>query len=515
MDRRLLEPCHRRRGYRCFPIEVHQVLTDLCMWRGGLKSGAPREQLEAQAQRVYVDDDRWQEHIQLLMNGFDTWVGQDPSSWFGSWFVSQHAEGGPSVSAGRSAPLRLFRTRDRSDCNLFSACCQQYEPGARSPGFGWPELLLLYACLIERWYGAGDTARRLRVVRNLIEGSQDELRAERMPVLLADVESIMREGSVATVRGFNLRIAVEEERLKRAFLDQHPALEGAVYRLEDHPLLRGTLVAFELDSASLDRHVVAFEELFSDERRLGVITAALLAAGDYSARIRGRFFDFGSSRNLAPWRTVLTSMSRADAVPLRKALACLLDRVAGRGNVSLDDVLARFADEFLKDRERTQCLDWRYYFVKYDAMREGASGRYAGHDGRLGYSVCMLEKYQMNSYYRDPYLHAARLASGVKSEIFDPDFTGYESVARWMPLRRSGVAFRAVDEGYRVRIPDTMGEADRQSVEAVLRSSDATQHGEGWVLKVPQLPGSNGPIDCEDRIARAAEVMRHLVEAGH
>ena len=492
-----------------------RFLTDLCVWRRGLESGARQEQLEARAQRVYVNDERWQEHIELLMNGFDTWVGQDPSSWFGSWFVSQHADGGPGAGAGRPAPLRLFRARDRSDCNLFSACCQHYEPGARSPGFGWPELLLLYACLIQRWHGVGDAARRLRVVRNLIEGSQDELRAERMPTLLVDVDSIMREGSVATVRGFNQRIAVEEERNKRAFLDQHPALEGAVYRLEDHPLLRGTLVAFELDATSLARHGIAFEELFAEDRTLCVISAALLAAGDYGTRIRGRFFDFGSSRNLAPWRTVLTSMSRADGAPLRKALACLLDLVAGRGEMPLDDVLARFADEFLKECERNQCLDWRYYFVKYDAMRGGASGRYAGRDGRLGYSVCMLEKYQMNSNYRDPYLHAARLASDFKSQIFDPDFTGYEGVARWMPLRRTGVAFRAVDEGFLVRIPDTMDESERQSVEAVLARRGATQRGDVWVLEVPQLPGSNGPIDREDRIARAAEVMRHLVEAGH
>jgi hypothetical protein len=29
------------------------------------------------------------------------------------------------------------------------------------PGFGWPELLLFYAGFMERWYSAGDTARRL------------------------------------------------------------------------------------------------------------------------------------------------------------------------------------------------------------------------------------------------------------------------------------------------------------------------------------------------------------------
>ncbi|MDM8523008.1 hypothetical protein QUF80_06500 [Desulfococcaceae bacterium HSG8] len=55
-------------------------------------------------------------------------------------------------------------------------------------------------------------------------------------------------------------------------------------------------------------------------------------------------------------------------------------------------------------------MDWRYYLVKYPAMREGASGRYA--ISPSGYSVCM------RGYYRDPYLLAVWRTSDLDDDVF-------------------------------------------------------------------------------------------------
>ena len=54
--------------------------------------------------------------------------------------------------------------------------------------------------------------------------------------------------------------------------------------------------------------------------------------------------------------------------------------------------------------ERTRRFDWRYYLVRYDWMREGESGLYSGENHKLGYSLVMLRKTQLNSNYRDAYL---------------------------------------------------------------------------------------------------------------
>ncbi|MBP0622885.1 DUF262 domain-containing protein [Cupriavidus consociatus] len=491
-------------------VRYIRYLTDVCVWHVGQVAN-PAEDLESLALRIYgsAGGDA-AAHVDRLLKGMDAWVGVETNTWFASKFVSQHADAGRG--AGQVSPLRLFRPADRGNCDLFAACCRSHDTGARNRDFGWPEALLLYASLLHRLHRTEDVGRRLRVVRNLIEGSADELRGDRMPELLEDVRRIIVDGQLDTISGFNQRIHGAEERAKRELLQAHPALEPVVFELEDHPLLRGCLVAFELDAQTLPRRARAFAELFSSERLLPLITGALLAAGDYAIRVRGRFFLFGSSRNLAPWRDVFSATWREDMGATREALSRLLDHVAARGEASVPDALQGFVDDYLSRCEQAQRHDWRYYFVKYDAMREGASGRYVGIDGRLGYSVCMLDKQQMNSYYRDPYLHAVRIHSGAHDDLVDKDFTGYETVPRWMPLKKSDIALRAVAEGFHVQVPSSVdGEAARH----VLAAHGATPTDGRWLLSIPQAPSSDGPVDTVDRVQRGAALVRALVEAGY
>lgn len=491
-------------------VRYIRYLTDVCVWRAGQFTN-PMEDLESLALRVYGSASQVASaHVDLLLNGLNTWVGEKTDTWFARMFVSQHAEGGQG--AGRILPLRLFRPADRSNCDLFAACCRNHDTGERNRDFGWPEVLLLYATLLIRQHGSEHAGRRLRVVRNLIEGSEDELRAHRMPELLNDVRNIVIDGRLDAISGFNQRVQGADERAKRDFVEAHPELESVVFELEDHPLLRGCLVAFDLDEHTLPRRARAFAELFSGERHLALLTGALLAAGDYSICLRDRFFLFGSSRNSAPWREVFTASSRDDMGSTREALGRLLDYVDARGDTSLPDALKGFMGAYLSEREQECRYDWRYYFVKYDAMREGASGRYVGIDGQLGYSICMLDKQQMNSYYRDPYLHAVRKQSGVQADVIDQDFTGYETVPRWMPLKKSEIAVRAVDEGFRVQIPSSV---DQDTVSATLAAHGATRANDQWLLAIPQASWSDGAVDTVDRVQRGAELVRALVEAGY
>ena len=112
--------------------------------------------------------------------------------------------------------------------------------------FSWPHTIFLYAVLLHRIYQTEDCARRLRVLRNLVEASSNELRLEKMPALLADVRRIVVEGVLEGVSSFN-QAQVADERLKAELLARSPSLERSLFRLEDHPVLRGCLAAFELD----------------------------------------------------------------------------------------------------------------------------------------------------------------------------------------------------------------------------------------------------------------------------
>lgn len=89
--------------------------------------------------------------------------------------------------------------------------------------------------------------------------------------------------------------------------------------------------------------------------------------------------------------------------------------------------------------------DWRYYLVKYEAMRVGDSGRYAF--SHSGYQACMLDKWQFNSNYHDPYLSAFVRQSGVVQGHFQNlGFYGYENEPRNLTLKLSGLKIRCLDE---------------------------------------------------------------------
>lgn len=111
-----------------------------------------------------------------------------------------------------------------------------------------------------------------------------------------------------------------------------------------------------------------------------------------------------------------------------------------------------------------------------------------------------------------PYLHAVRKQSGAEADVVDQDFTGYETVPRWMPLKKSDIAIRAVDEGFRVQIPSSV---DDDTVSAALTAHGATRVNDQWVLAIPQVSLSDAAVDTVDRVQWGAKLVRALVEAGY
>lgn len=115
--------------------------------------------------------------------------------------------------------------------------------------------------------------------------------------------------------------------------------------------------------------------------------------------------------------------ARDDVDPTRAALAVVLDAFADAG-AAPREFLGDFIGTWLEQRRTEGCLDWRYYLVRYPCMREGGTGIYYGTAGVLGYSLCMLRRTQLNSWYRDPFLLAVLRESGVDEAVRDPWFTG-------------------------------------------------------------------------------------------
>lgn len=427
----------------------------------------------------------------LLFDAFDCWAPGAAKAFF-----EEH------LSAGKHLPGKLtLHGLGRSEVDLLASCCRAYG----TPAFTLQRTLLLFAAVVHLAGRTEDFPRRLRVIRNLIEASADGLRAEAMPALLASVRRYVTAGDLSAVEGFH-RGQLAEEVAKEVFLVTNLTLAPALFALEDHPLLRGCLAAFSLDAAVFAARAMAFEAVFADRSVWGELTGALLACGDYGQTLRYDRWRLGSSSDMEVWRALLARPDQGALAGLRSALGALLDHVTvAKG--SLLEVLRGVSSAWLADREAALEFDWRYYIVKYPAMREGSSGIYIDPLGH-GYDLCMLWGQRLSGYYRDPYLLAAWRLSGV-DPVEAPDPWFQYLVERWLCLPRSGTALRFVARGIELRAP--FDPAHREVFDEVCAA-----HGVGpdLLLTVSQVDRGGALEDTCDRVALGAALLRALIDGG-
>jgi hypothetical protein len=464
-----------------------EFITEVCEWRQGLiKFGRPGPRAE---QMFRPGNKGATENLEFLFAAFDTWVGAGIDEAFMSVLTKDASEQTDKVLLFSSDDVRLFRRR----CGT----------SGQRRSFGWPESLLLYAVLLHRIHGTGDFTRRLRVLRNLLEASTNELRASNMPALIGEVSRIVVDRTLDGVTTFN-QAQVEDERLKSEFLDGHPSLQSDVFRLEDHRLLRGSLAAFDLDEAVFARRARVFERLMSNRGYWLKLTGALLATGEYGRARNARSFRFGSPENDRWWRELLTGTSRSTLTPTRDTLGRLLDDVGGTTE-NIEERLDAISQEWLKAQE---AFDWRYYLVRYAAMREGKSGIYYSEGGVMGFSLCMLNVTQLNSWYHDPFLLAIWRESNVQAAAQNFLFMGYETIPRWLELTASDTKMRCVEAGIALQPP-----SDQDLLASF--TDVCKRHGvDGNILRPGQVQRNGRSYDHQDRILMGAALLRDLVAAG-
>jgi hypothetical protein len=482
-------------------MRYFRFVTEVCAWQSGV-SFSEKSRTDDLAEQVYAGNEKSTEHLEFLFQAFDVWHQKDIKAEFDSLMTATPA--GPSVLL---ALFNAFKNtpKDESPVDLFSACCRHYGKAE----WTLAHTLLLYAVLLSRIHHTANFPRQLRILRNLIEASGGgEIRDQKMPELLEDVKSIVVVSTLLGVTAFNQAQIVNENE-KAVLLTQHPALQTALHQLEDHSLLHGCLATFDLEPAiSLSvftQRADAFLTLFNSSHCWPELTGALLAIGDYSRQEKNRwtgyhFADFGASASKASWRDLFRGKKEKSLVSV---LMSLLDQVATAKNDLT--CLQTIQQNFLQQCEAKTEMDWRYYFVKYAAMREGTSGRYAINSN--GYGICMLDNTSMRGYYRDPYLLAMWRASGG-GPVADPwpKFSGYETEPRRMVLKNSGIQMQCVDRGLQI----TNMPADpvqKATFDQVCAGYPIDPNG----LYV--MPQNNG-VDSRDRVALGGQFLRNLVDAG-
>lgn len=505
-------------------LRYFEFVTEICEWIDeGLRSGTG-DSIIRRATRVFgADNPRRVEHLDFLFTAFDVWVGRDIKEEFDKLF---HTPTPRSIPRSETLPL-FFRDPNP---NLFESACRSYGGSSgltRNFTFGQTLLLLAVLLHLAPNYAASDKefATRLRTLRNLIEGSQFEMRAERMPRLVSDARALILHGDLPEAGSTFAVAQITDEAEKRAFLVGHADLTNALKAIEDNYVLKGSTAAFALDAGKLAVRGAMFNKLIADPSLWWDLTGALLTFGDYQVpRERNgtlqdsNAFQFGTwnSKYSDAWREVLVGRSRSDSTITSEVLANFLDALA-ESPAPTGETLVEMQSQWLRDRETDKSFDWRYYLVKYKKMRDGASGLYYAHGRQMGFSLTNLpggKKYR-NANYRDPYLLTIYDRLGSPAEVQLPWFSGYEWNPRWMRLTRSAVGIRVVPEGFQIQRPlDNAFHAIFRLAARDLGAVEIDDDNGTLVITVAKATEDPSGPDIEDRITVGTEIVKHFIRTG-
>lgn len=481
-------------------------IVDVCEWRTGTRTP---DTLLQRAQRVFVDDEDAQTHLEFLFFAFDTWVGERASDNVPAKVLTDLFR----VDGNAESGLLLFESQDP---NLFAACLEHY--GTKQ--FSLAETLFLFAVIIFRQTcpdGASeDLGQRLRSLRNIAESAPDDVRNEYMPELIASAIKLMTDPADSHLDGlkrFN-QARIDDEKLKRDLLAAHPELQGSVHALEDHELLRGRLFAFNLDPATLNARGETFRAITSIDA-LPRLAPALLSKGDYSRSLRTRrqFGVPGQRRGGGSWRDVLTGGSRDGRAAMREAVDRVLDDVASRDEPAAD-ALEAIVREWLTAQEASGRYDWRYYFVRYPSMLSAPQGIYVGeYDSAglgYGYLVDMLNGGDYRASFTDPFLLAVWNELGQPQGLTKPEFRSwdYTGTEKAMKLLESGTGIRSQNAGFEILLPGDPTQA--ALAHATLKPFGID--GDNIVRVSPEDRDSQP--DSEDRVQVGVQIAQALLRAG-
>jgi hypothetical protein len=302
------------------------------------------------------------ENLRFLFDALDCWKDCDIDNLFNSFFSNKEFEKGK---------VKLYT----SDRNLFLQCCNDYGIRGYKRRFTLNSSLLLYAILLylmnKDRIVSDDMVERLRIVRNLVFNSSDEIREERMNMLLQETSDIILKCEISLDSpGYN-RNQKEEEIYKREWRKTNTILVDSLFNLEDHFLLQGTLRIIDIDDIDkLNDREKAFFKIFDHSIPYLTISRALLAIGDYTQLLSGWRFTLGND-NDSTWRDLFSySNQRKYFENTKSCLNKLLINIDPERSIS-----EQFVNLMAAYKEKA-IYDWKYYFITYDSMRSGNSGMY-------------------------------------------------------------------------------------------------------------------------------------------
>lgn len=309
--------------------------------------------------------------------------------------------------------------------NLFTRCCED--------SLGHVERFMLVGCLLALTTNLEHSvaARRLRILRNILVHSSREFIDAYYADQIRGVYSLVVEGRIKLKSRFNTR-QLEEEKAKealRAALTTDSELHNALDYLEDHPLLRGRLAVFsqkdhagkgfrfEKETILQGKH---FFELAFGKTPIAydTVVRGLLSQDDYALRVGSRLYL--GSQNSADRHDIFATPDGEVFPRVRNAVQSLAAQtVDASSSENLDRMINEIANDWAAQQEAQKKMDWRYYFVKYPAMRpdfcETMGFYFTGWHSRK-FEMLQLKKTKRSAPNWNPFLWAAYVEAGLNNE---------------------------------------------------------------------------------------------------
>ncbi|MBO4875167.1 MAG: DUF262 domain-containing protein [Bacteroidales bacterium] len=321
------------------------------------------------------------ENLDYFKKSLDCWCGFDIDVFFKKHFSNNQYE---------TSKTKIYQ----ENLNIFKQCCNDYGEyvDGRRRKFPLSMTLLLYAVIVylqnKNSIGEDDFQRRIRIVRNLIWNSSDEIRADsqrnNMPQLLSETKEIIEKGIIPQGTGYNQR-QKEEEQNKLDWLKTNADKQDSLFHLEDHSLLYGCVAIEGIDNPSnFDKFRMLFDK-YDDDYRCLLISKCMLTIGDYSQWI-GSHWQIGTKNN-STWKDLFhPSNQRGEFNRTKDVLNRLLDSSTRFDNESLESIV----DKYLASNP---IKDWRYYFIKYcEFMHSTTYGLYYTYDDGDYHSIKLHAK---------------------------------------------------------------------------------------------------------------------------
>jgi len=453
-----------------------EFVTDILIALDGLEIES--SELLKKAEIVYKESN---DRIAFLFASLDRFAEMsDIKAYFNSLFYLDTKD-------FEASKVRLFFRNP--NVNLLEKCVTSY-----GNTFVFGERLLLFAVLMHQLEDTEKLNDRLRVLRNLIENSEDEMRSEFYKEFLESTKVITESGVIPDDSKFNAKQR-KEEPSKELFINANLVFKQFKNQLEDHNYLRGNLALFNLDETFVKK-AISFIELFSNEFYL--LSRALMTFGDYAKKTKKWVFDYGAHNG--HWLSIFTPSRNIDFSETKQSVNLLLESYL-MDRRDLSEIISEYLDTFENDISKPKTF--AYYFVKYPSFlfEEWQDGYYSFRDRNQEskYELYKMNKLQFNGFHWSPFL--LEIKNQVNKVTLED---GYLSP---LILSVSGAKFnfKCVSNGYHIEVNNGK---NAEKLFDILK--DEYVVNEDDVLEIVQ---NESGVDLEDRIEKGIEAINFIIDA--